>query len=232
MIRSGSRPPGRRRLTGGREPWRACRAFGPGPRRIVDWPGEPLRSTKREGAVVEPQVEIEAQGSAREGLEGVHVERHVLDNLLKNASPLHPLAGLRSFRNGRPTNYFFACFLVQHSPHLIAESAPEVHAQLDPRKRRSQCLAARCWKESAGPRGPAALLYGPDTDAGCRGWNSTAPSSGHETKVGIRFAAGSIEAVQRLGRGFAQPHARQQHGFLDGNQAVPFADCDCINVEA
>ena len=39
-------------------------------------PGEPHRTLQREGAVGDPEVEIEAQGRAFEGLEDVYVERH------------------------------------------------------------------------------------------------------------------------------------------------------------
>ena len=39
-------------------------------------PGEAQRSTKREGAVDQPQVEIEAQRRAFEGREGIHVNRY------------------------------------------------------------------------------------------------------------------------------------------------------------
>ena len=38
-------------------------------------PGELLRALERKGAVGQPQVEVEAQGAAFEGLQGVHIER-------------------------------------------------------------------------------------------------------------------------------------------------------------
>ena len=41
---------------------------------VQEPPREPQRSTKREGAVDQPQVEIEAQGRPFEGLEGGEIE--------------------------------------------------------------------------------------------------------------------------------------------------------------
>ena len=47
-------------------------------------PGEPLRGTKREGAVDQPEVEIESQRRPLERLQGVHVDRHrVTDDLVE-----------------------------------------------------------------------------------------------------------------------------------------------------
>ena len=56
-------------------------------------PGEALRSAEREGAIGEPQVEIEAQGAALEGREGVHVQRHrMADNLVEESPTRFNLA--------------------------------------------------------------------------------------------------------------------------------------------
>ena len=56
-------------------------------------PGEALWSTEREGAVGEPQVEIEAQGAAFESLQGVHVEGHrVADDLVEERLAQEDLA--------------------------------------------------------------------------------------------------------------------------------------------
>ena len=65
-------------------------------------PGEPLRSTEGEGAVDQPEVEIEAQGTSFEGRKSVHVERYrVTDDLVEKvlaeadlAVPQRPLVGL------------------------------------------------------------------------------------------------------------------------------------------
>ena len=47
-------------------------------------PSEPLRSAQGEGAIDQPQVEIESQRRAFEGCEGVNVERHrVADNFVE-----------------------------------------------------------------------------------------------------------------------------------------------------
>ena len=39
-------------------------------------PGEPLRSAEGEGAVGEPEVQVESQGAAFERREGIHVNRY------------------------------------------------------------------------------------------------------------------------------------------------------------
>ena len=109
-------------------------------------PGEPQRGAEREGAVDKPQVEIQAQRAAREGLEGVHVERHrVLDDFVEKrlsqidfALPQHPLVGLTlvppelaAVGHGR-THICFAVLIlvgqldmsIEKPPHLVAEPRP------------------------------------------------------------------------------------------------------------
>ena len=104
------------------------------------------RSAEREGPVDKPQVEIQAQRAAREGLEGVHVERHrVLDDFVEKrlsqidfALPQHPLVGLTlvppelaAVGHGR-THICFAVLIlvdqldmsIEKPPHLVAEPRP------------------------------------------------------------------------------------------------------------
>ena len=93
-----------------------------------------------------PQVEIEAQGAAFEGREGVHVERHrVADDLVEKrlpkidfALPQHPLVclalvppeiGAVGYKR-RSTSFAATVFVdqlnagVKQPPHLVAEPSP------------------------------------------------------------------------------------------------------------
>ena len=56
-------------------------------------PSEAERSAEGEGAVGQPQVEVEAQGAAFEGLQGVHIERDgMADDLVEERLAQEDLA--------------------------------------------------------------------------------------------------------------------------------------------